>query len=1186
MNSLFYKLTKAVLALGLVFAANTGLLAQPAVPTLTAPADLTTGQSLTPSLSWGSVLGATEYRLQLASDAGFVSVLTDTVTAATSYAVYTGLSNFTQYYWRVKAFDGTDSSAFSTPFSFRTELDVPALAVPVNNATAQLLTPALSWGAVSGATEYRLQLATDAAFTAITKDTVTAALGYSVYTPLANYTNYYWRVKAIDGAEEGAFSAAYSFRTLLASPALSTPADSSIFVSVTPTISWNAVPGATAYDLQISGDSNFVGIALSHTGETGTSYTLNGPLAHYTVFYWRVRATDGSETTGYSTPFRFRTLITTPDLSSPADAAVVQPVNTVFDWDDVTGATSYRLQVATDAGFTNIVRNIPGISSSGHTLSAALDYYTVYYWRVSAFDGPHETVFSSVWSFETEIDAPDLVSPGYLSPGNSIHPTLVWNTVDGADNYRAQFSALSDFSVLMYDSVLTDTTLYIDSILANNTLYYWRVYAENANPDVSPWSSSVFRTVTEVIPYLTHPINNHLVYTLSPTLHWNINVSGAGISYDVQYSVDSTFPSALTTTLDAGAAITDTLSGLLPATQYFWRVRSKNTNAIITYSAHNSFTTFGEVNTIPTQSWPIGGATVYSLSPDLYWYLGTTSFGYTYEIRYKEVSSGTWSSALSAGTSLTYGLSGLTAGTEYEWQVRSLNGVDTSDWSASALFTTYSTSAVTAVQPYISYPTSGVMVYTLMPTLYWWIGQSHAGLTFEVEIDTTAPGNTVYSVTGITDINYQHSLPLLPGKTYYFRVRSNNGTTTSAWSGYESFVTFGVTGDIRPILAFPTGGQILYSVSTTLSWYMVGSADTVTYELQYKANDSNFSSTVTLDTTSYTVSGLQAGTTYFWRVRSFNGNAYSDWTDVETFEVTGNAGTLVPILTWPLGGAATGTTVDLYWYINGTSPSVSYQVQYASESDFSNAVTVNAGSSTSTQLTGLVPGVIYYWKARSFNGTAYSAWSNTETFATQAGSSPVRPMGGSPVNSVSLTSNDAQLSWFLPSLASGLTYEVQYSQNSDFSNAVTVGNISATSYMANALPSGAPVYWRVRSKNAEGLYSAYSKAERFIPNTPTSTEEPAVIPSEFSLEQNYPNPFNPATVIRFNLPQEMYVTIKIYDMLGREVKTLIADTKSAGSYAIQWAGDDNAGSVVAAGTYLYRITAGNFVQTKKMVYLK
>lgn len=1062
----------------------------------------------------------------------------------------------------------------------------PALSAPSDGATAQSVNPVFSWGLVSGATNYNLHVSTDPGFSTLVINEYTASLSYSHLTPdLDNYTQYYWKVRSYDGSIWSSFSAAFSFRTELAAPVLSTPSDASIFASLTPTLTWNTVTGATAYDLQVATDVIFTNIVESAAGETGTSYALTTTLNNYTVYYWRVRATDGSETAGYSAPFTFRTLVTTPVLSSPADEAVVQPVNTVFDWDDVTGATSYRLQVATDAGFTNIVSNITGIGSSGHTLSAALDYYTAYYWRVSAFDGANETVFSSVWSFETEIDAPDLVSPGYLSPGNSIHPTLVWRTVDGADNYRAQFSALSDFSVLMYDSVMTDTTLYIDSILANNTLYYWRVYAENANPDVSPWSSSVFRTVTEVIPYLTHPINNHLVYTLSPTLHWNINVSGVGISYDVQYSVDSTFPAALTTTLDAGAAITDTLSGLLPATQYFWRVRSKNTTAIITYSAQNSFTTFGEVNTIPTQSWPVGGATVYTLSPDLYWYLGTTSFGYTYEIRYKEVSSGTWSSTISAGTALTYTLTGLTAGTDYEWQVRSLNGVDESDWSASAYFTTYSPASVTPVVPNVSYPTDGVMVYTLMPTLHWWIGQSHAGLTFEIEIDATTQGNTVYSITGITDISYQHPVALLPGTTYYFRVRSNNGTTTSGWSADESFVTFGVTGEIEPILTFPIGGQVIYSSSTTLNWYVVGSANTISYELQFKAGDANFTSTIVQSGTSYEATSLQAGTTYYWRVRSYNGNDYSDWTATETFEVTGNAGTLVPILTWPLGGAATGTTVDLYWYVNGSSPSISYQVMYASESDFSNAVTVNAGSSTTTQLTGLVAGVIYYWKVRSHNGTVYSNWSDTETFATQPGSSPVRPMGGSPVNSVGLSTNNAQLSWFLPTLTNGLIYEVQYSQNSDFSNAVTVENITTTSYMANALPTGAPIYWRVRSKNAQGLYSAYSEAERFTPNTPTGVEE-TVIPTEFALGQNYPNPFNPATVINFDLPQEVYVTIKIYDMLGREVKTLIADTKAAGSYSVQWAGDNNSGSTVSAGTYLYRIAAGNFVQARKMVYLK
>ncbi|MCC6549099.1 MAG: T9SS type A sorting domain-containing protein, partial [Ignavibacteriaceae bacterium] len=86
--------------------------------------------------------------------------------------------------------------------------------------------------------------------------------------------------------------------------------------------------------------------------------------------------------------------------------------------------------------------------------------------------------------------------------------------------------------------------------------------------------------------------------------------------------------------------------------------------------------------------------------------------------------------------------------------------------------------------------------------------------------------------------------------------------------------------------------------------------------------------------------------------------------------------------------------------------------------------------------------------------------------------------------------------------------------------------------------------------------------------------------------QNYPNPFNPATMINFSLPLEVYVSIKIYDMLGREVKTLLAEIKESGFYSIKWNGDNGNGEVVAAGSYIYRITAGSFIQTKKMIFLK
>jgi len=94
------------------------------------------------------------------------------------------------------------------------------------------------------------------------------------------------------------------------------------------------------------------------------------------------------------------------------------------------------------------------------------------------------------------------------------------------------------------------------------------------------------------------------------------------------------------------------------------------------------------------------------------------------------------------------------------------------------------------------------------------------------------------------------------------------------------------------------------------------------------------------------------------------------------------------------------------------------------------------------------------------------------------------------------------------------------------------------------------------------------------------------IPATFSVSQNYPNPFNPSTVINYNLPKSSFVSIKVYDMLGRVVKTLVNSDQPAGSYYIQWNGDNNLGEHVASGAYIYRVMAGNNAVVKKMLLLK
>lgn len=95
-----------------------------------------------------------------------------------------------------------------------------------------------------------------------------------------------------------------------------------------------------------------------------------------------------------------------------------------------------------------------------------------------------------------------------------------------------------------------------------------------------------------------------------------------------------------------------------------------------------------------------------------------------------------------------------------------------------------------------------------------------------------------------------------------------------------------------------------------------------------------------------------------------------------------------------------------------------------------------------------------------------------------------------------------------------------------------------------------------------------------------------LIPESFIMHQNFPNPFNPFTTLQYNLPENSLVNITIYDMMGREVRTLVNQVEDAGYRSIIWDATNKYGKPVSAGIYLYQIQAGEYIQTKKMILLK
>ncbi|KUG25452.1 hypothetical protein ASZ90_004728 [hydrocarbon metagenome] len=100
-------------------------------------------------------------------------------------------------------------------------------------------------------------------------------------------------------------------------------------------------------------------------------------------------------------------------------------------------------------------------------------------------------------------------------------------------------------------------------------------------------------------------------------------------------------------------------------------------------------------------------------------------------------------------------------------------------------------------------------------------------------------------------------------------------------------------------------------------------------------------------------------------------------------------------------------------------------------------------------------------------------------------------------------------------------------------------------------------------------------------NLITSVEQIDNIPVDFSLKQNYPNPFNPSTTIEYSIPSRNHVTLKVYDVLGKEVTTLVSDTKPSGNYQVSFDANN-----LSSGVYFYRIIAGNFQEVRKMILSK
>jgi photosystem II stability/assembly factor-like uncharacterized protein len=444
-------------------------------------------------------------------------------------------------------------------------------------------------------------------------------------------------------------------------------------------------------------------------------------------------------------------------------------------------------------------------------------------------------------------------------------------------------------------------------------------------------------------------------------------------------------------------------------------------------------------------------------------------------------------------------------------------------------------------------------------------------------IRRTSNGGTSWTAQTSNTSNWLHAVQMLDSVNAY--AVGDGGTIRKTTTGGWLFPA-------QPTQSAPGNNATCVSLTPAIDWNDVP-APTAQYRLQIGTN-ANFD-TLAIDVSNLTSSAhtvaanmLAYNKTYHWRVMAVNSVGNGPWSATRVFTTKNVPPALVTLTTPANNATAVALTPVLNW--NDAASTSSYRVQVALDTAFTNIVLDSSGVAAS-QLTvpagRLDNNTVYYWRVNGSNACETSAWTGRWKFTTTV-ELPIAPVLVSPPDgTVGMTLTPA-LDWL--DIASAESYRIVVSTDSAFTTSVldTDGVVSSSIIIpAGTLSSLTWYYWRVSAFNEAGT-GAWSANWKFQTTLVTGlTQNNNEIPSEFMLAQNYPNPFNPATKIEFALPEKQSVKLDVYSQSGERIASLVNAELPAGSYSYTFDG-----SKLASGIYYYRIHAGSFTQTKKMLMLK
>ncbi len=353
----------------------------PALVKLLSPLSGDEPNTLRPTLDWGSFYNATKYELQVNSGTSNGKLLIDTTTNNSIYTFSSNLTTQAKYYWRVRPMVNSVWLPWSDPWWFRpVAVSVPTtlLVHPDNGALINhpAAPPTFEWNVCNGVNSYDLDIATTSDFStslgpiSVAADPLEPKTHTYDGTTLDPNTKYYWRVRCVNGGNTGAWTSSRILYTSLDPVgSLTAPVGGVAVYFLRPEFSWEVVPGAKAYYLQVSTSPTFSGSPIFTatiniaSGETvpNNFYQMKSDLnKRNSTLYWRVRVQGKYGWSAYNSTLSSFTTGNppgVPSLSKPSSGAKVSgPDDVEMVWSTPKGALNFWLQISTTSDFTDFIQ--------------------------------------------------------------------------------------------------------------------------------------------------------------------------------------------------------------------------------------------------------------------------------------------------------------------------------------------------------------------------------------------------------------------------------------------------------------------------------------------------------------------------------------------------------------------------------------------------------------------------------------------------------------------------------------------------------------------------------------------------------------------------------------------------------------------------------------------------------------